>query len=130
MSTPAAEAVSETGKSDVRPRREVIHRHSWLVRLTHWINALTIFIMVGSGLNIFNAHPRLYWGQYGADADRAFFELGATGSEDDPRGFAALLGHRIGTTGILGVSAGSDGDPLIQGFPSWSTLPSWRDLAT
>jgi thiosulfate reductase cytochrome b subunit len=53
----------------------VIRRHSWAVRLTHWINALTIFIMVGSGLNIFNAHPRLYWGQAGADFDKPFLVL-------------------------------------------------------
>jgi thiosulfate reductase cytochrome b subunit len=82
MSTPAAEpvpdlAVPDSGKRRARPRREVIHRHAWLVRLTHWVNALTIFIMVGSGLNIFNAHPRLYWGQAGADHDKAFLALHA-----------------------------------------------------
>ncbi|MGA9365942.1 MAG: cytochrome b/b6 domain-containing protein, partial [Steroidobacteraceae bacterium] len=66
MPTPVTEAVPETGKHHARPRREIIRRHSWAVRLTHWINAITIFIMVGSGLNIFNAHPRLYWGQAGA----------------------------------------------------------------
>jgi thiosulfate reductase cytochrome b subunit len=32
--------------------------------------------MVGSGLNIFNAHPRLYWGQAGADFDKPFLALG------------------------------------------------------
>jgi Ni/Fe-hydrogenase b-type cytochrome subunit len=73
--TPDAEAMPETEKRHARPRREVIHRHFWLVRLTHWINALTIFIMVGSGLNIFNAHPRLYWGQAGADFDKPFLAL-------------------------------------------------------
>lgn len=82
MPIPAAEAVStealsKGGNAANRRRREVIHRHAWLVRLTHWINALTIFIMVGSGLNIFNAHPRLYWGQAGADHDKAFLALHA-----------------------------------------------------
>jgi len=75
MSTPAAATASETGKRHARPRREIIRRHSLPVRLTHWINALTIFIMVGSGLNIFNAHPRLYWGQAGANFDKAFLAL-------------------------------------------------------
>ena len=74
--TPAAEAVSESEGRGTRPR-EVIRRHAWPVRLTHWINALAIFIMVGSGLNIFNAHPRLYWGQAGADFDKPFLALGA-----------------------------------------------------
>jgi len=75
MPTPPAQAVSERVKRTAHPRREVIRRHSWPVRLTHWINALTIFIMVGSGLNIFNAHPRLYWGQAGANFDKAFLAL-------------------------------------------------------
>jgi thiosulfate reductase cytochrome b subunit len=79
MPNPTAEAVPERVpervKRPARPLREIIRRHSWLVRLTHWINALTIFIMVGSGLNIFNAHPRLYWGQAGADFDKPFLAL-------------------------------------------------------
>ena len=76
MPTPPAEAILESGSRPAQARREVIRRHAWPVRLTHWINALTIFIMVGSGLNIFNAHPRLYWGQAGADFDKAFLALG------------------------------------------------------
>jgi Ni/Fe-hydrogenase b-type cytochrome subunit len=75
MPTPTAKNVSATRKAHTRPRREIIRRHSWAVRLTHWINALTIFIMVGSGLNIFNAHPRLYWGQAGANFDKPFLAL-------------------------------------------------------
>ena len=122
---PAAPTLTAAGAG-----RRVIHRHRVTTRIWHWVNLVALTILLMSGLNIFNAHPRLYWGQFGADSDRPFLELGAQGSEDDPRGFAEILGHRIGTTGILGVSAGPDGDPLIQGFPSWSTLPSWRDLAT
>ncbi len=32
-------------------------RHHWVVRVTHWINAIALTIMVGSGLRIFNAYP-------------------------------------------------------------------------
>ncbi len=32
-------------------------RHHWVVRLTHWVNAVALFVMVGSGLRIFNAYP-------------------------------------------------------------------------
>jgi len=63
--------------ADAEPGREVIHRHAWPVRVTHWINALTLFILLGSGLNILNAHPRLYWGQKGSDFDHAFITLHA-----------------------------------------------------
>jgi Ni/Fe-hydrogenase b-type cytochrome subunit len=33
-------------------------RHHWIVRVTHWVNAVALTIMVGSGLRIFNAYPR------------------------------------------------------------------------
>ena len=53
--------------SSARPNRgrEVIYRHTILVRLTHWLNALIIVLLVGTGLSIFNAHPQLYWGVAG-----------------------------------------------------------------
>ena len=47
----------------------VIYRHRIATRLWHWANAVTIFIMIGSGLTISNAHPHLYWGNYGANPD-------------------------------------------------------------
>ncbi len=33
-------------------------RHHWIVRVTHWVFAWAFIIMVGSGLQIFNAYPR------------------------------------------------------------------------
>ena len=55
-----------------------ILRHALATRMWHWVNAVSVFILLGSGLGISNAHPRLYWGRYGAnfefmlplDADR------------------------------------------------------------
>jgi thiosulfate reductase cytochrome b subunit len=32
-------------------------RHHWIVRATHWVNAIALTLMVGSGLRIFNAYP-------------------------------------------------------------------------
>jgi Ni/Fe-hydrogenase b-type cytochrome subunit len=32
-------------------------RHHWIVRVTHWVNAVALTVMVGSGLRIFNAYP-------------------------------------------------------------------------
>jgi Ni/Fe-hydrogenase b-type cytochrome subunit len=52
-----------------------VYRHRVTTRLWHWLNALTIFIMIGSGLGILNAHPRLYWGEYGANFDRPWLTL-------------------------------------------------------
>ena len=55
-----------------------IYRHRLPTRIWHWTNAITLLIMLMSGLMIFNAHPRLYWGSYGANADYAWLEIGAT----------------------------------------------------
>jgi Ni/Fe-hydrogenase b-type cytochrome subunit len=32
-------------------------RHHWIVRVTHWVNAVALVVMIGSGLRIFNAYP-------------------------------------------------------------------------
>jgi thiosulfate reductase cytochrome b subunit len=52
-----------------------IYRHRLPMRLWHWINAVTVIVMFMSGLMIFNAHPRLYWGHYGANNDAAWLVL-------------------------------------------------------
>lgn len=49
-----------------------IHRHRLATRLWHWVNAVAVVILIGSGLMILNAHPRLYWGRYGANFDHAW----------------------------------------------------------
>ncbi len=53
----------------------LIFRHRLSTRLWHWVNAVTVIVLIMSGLTISNAHPRLYWGQYGANADAAWLEL-------------------------------------------------------
>lgn len=53
-----------------------IYRHRLPTRLWHWVNALCLYVLFSSGLGIFNAHPRLYWGEYGANFDPAWLELG------------------------------------------------------
>jgi thiosulfate reductase cytochrome b subunit len=42
--------------------RIAVYRHPLLVRITHWINALCLLVLLLSGLQILNAHPALYWG--------------------------------------------------------------------
>jgi len=56
----------------------MVHRHALITRIWHWINAATLLIMVMSGLMILNAHPRLYWGEYGANPDHAWLEFAET----------------------------------------------------
>ena len=42
--------------------RIAVYRHPLPVRLTHWLNALCLLVLLLSGLQILNAHPALYWG--------------------------------------------------------------------
>jgi thiosulfate reductase cytochrome b subunit len=68
-----------------KPRRgELVRRHRLSTRLWHWINAVTLVIMLMSGLMIFNAHPRLYWGHYGANADHAWLVIDTGGGRAFP----------------------------------------------
>ena len=56
------EATLPTAAVDARPARR-IYRHRLPVRLMHWINVVCLTVLLMSGLNIFNAHPALYWGR-------------------------------------------------------------------
>ena len=56
--------------------RPVVYRHGLPTRIWHWLNAAVILVMLMTGLMIFNAHPRLYWGQYGANPDYSWLQIG------------------------------------------------------
>lgn len=72
-----------------------IRRHALTTRLWHWINAVAIFILIGSGAMISNAHPRLYWGEYGANFDHAWLELPKFASWFTiPAGYNLAIGRR------------------------------------
>ncbi len=63
---------------DAEPVRggELVKRHRLATRIWHWVNAVAIIVMLMSGLMISNAHPHLYWGQYGANLDQPWFSIG------------------------------------------------------
>jgi thiosulfate reductase cytochrome b subunit len=46
-----------------------------------------------------------------------------------PVGITTVLGHRFATTGVLGVSE-EGGQATVRGFPKWTTIPTYQDLAT
>ena len=50
-------------------------RHSALVRITHWIVALSFSGLLVSGIAILLAHPRMYWGETGAVGTPSLFDL-------------------------------------------------------
>ena len=107
-----------------------MRRHSGLVRICHWINALAFSLLVMSGLQIFNAHPSLNFGST-TDFDHPGFALRAVERDGDiVKGETVALGRDFNTTGLLGASRGQDGTLEPLGFPEWATLPSIEDLAT
>jgi thiosulfate reductase cytochrome b subunit len=112
-----------------KPKREIIYRHTRVVRITHWINAIALFFLLASGMQIFNAHPALYWGQEGFSyAPRAILQMRAEPVNGQLRGITHIGGAKFDTTGVFGYSE-HWGQMENRGFPSWLTMPSWRDLA-
>ncbi|MEW6352684.1 MAG: cytochrome b/b6 domain-containing protein [Pseudomonadota bacterium] len=106
-----------------------MYRHTLPVRLTHWINVLCLFILLMSGLQIFNAHPALYWGER-SDRDKALLAMQAKRADSGELiGVTTILGREFNTTGVLGVSTDAEGNILRRGFPTWATLPGPQWLA-
>lgn len=105
--------------------RRLVYRHRWPVRLWHWLNALGVIALLMSGLMIFNAHPRLYWGKYGANTDCAWLQIGSVGEE----GRLTVGRHYLVTTGVLGRWRDPAGNIQRRAFPWWATIPSSYSLA-
>ena len=103
-----------------------VKRHRVSTRVWHWVNAVTILVMLMSGLMILNAHPRLYWGESGANSDYAWLEIGSTTNQ---MGFLRIGSLRVETTGLLGYRTEANGQANRRAIPGWATIPSNYDLA-
>jgi thiosulfate reductase cytochrome b subunit len=110
------------------PPRQLVPRHSALVRITHWVNVFCFSLLLMTGAQIFNAHPRLYWGEYGADNDHAWLSVDSLQSGGHWRGAVRLGSLTFESTGLLGAS-NENGALAPRGFPAWLTIPSYQDLA-
>lgn len=119
----AVPSVTEQAVSSVSSS-EQIYRHRLPVRISHWLNVPFLIILIMSGLQIFNAHPALYWGDR-SDRDQALLSIraGQTAS-GDMKGITTVLGYSFETTGVLGYS-----DGMRRAFPAWATIPSAKWLA-
>ncbi len=109
-------------------KREIIYRHSGAVRITHWLNALVLLVLLMSGLQIFNAHPALYLGPK-STFDAPVMAMAAVQEGDSAKGVTMVLGHSFDSTGVFGLATDSDGNLDERGFPWSVTLPGHRDLA-
>jgi Thiosulfate reductase cytochrome B subunit (membrane anchoring protein) len=89
---------------------------------------LTILLM--SGLNIFDAHPALYWGKSSYTGQGPVLVIGANMTpEAGIHGITRVFGREFDTTGVLGASKDRDGDLTNRAFPWWLTIPDNRWLS-
>jgi thiosulfate reductase cytochrome b subunit len=102
-------------------------RHPLIVRLSHWLNALCLLVLFMSGLQIFNAHPALYWGKT-SDFDHPILSMTAVDTGSGLKGTTQIGAWHFNTTGTFGASD-VEGYPTARGFPDWITLPGPQWLA-
>jgi thiosulfate reductase cytochrome b subunit len=127
--TSASPPVAVAAGSASGSARTLVLRHTVLVRITHWINVLCLTLLLMSGAQIFNAYPRLHWGESGADFDPAAIEIESRHDAQGWHGVFRIGAVSIPSTGVLGASKeGSSLQP--RAFPAWLTIPSYRDLGT
>jgi thiosulfate reductase cytochrome b subunit len=120
LATPAAP--TDAARSERR-----FYRHRLPVRVMHWINVVCLTILLMSGLNVFNAHPALYWGQESTFA-KPWVSFRARETPAGPIGVTTIAGREFVTTGVLGLS-NFEGRPHARAFPAWATIPSAQWLA-
>ena len=108
------------------PNGPLVYRQRLVTRITHWIWAVSLFFLMLTGLQIFNAFPSLHIGlESGFDYDNAIFAIGAREVGGEVRGVTQIFGAEFDTTGFLGVSGGD-----VRAFPAALTIPSTQSLAT
>ena len=116
-----------TAERAARPAKVLVYRHALATRVTHWLNVIAISFLLMSGLQIFNAHPALYWGAR-SHFDQPWLAMDMAEKAGQPIGVTTFAGQRFETTGLFGYS-GKPGMREPRGFPAWATIPSYRDLA-
>jgi len=113
--------------SDASSAQVLVYRHAVVTRITHWINLLALVVLLASGLQIFNAHPALYWGDTARFA-HPWAQMTTGEKAGKTIGVTTVGGAAFETTGLFGYS-GKPEAMEARGFPAWATLPSYRSLA-
>ena len=108
------------------PHGPLVYRQRLLTRITHWVWAVSLFFLLLTGLQIFNAFPSLHIGaESGFDYDNAILKIAAREVDGELQGVTQVFGTSFDTTGVLGVSNGE-----ARAFPAALTIPSTTSLAT
>jgi thiosulfate reductase cytochrome b subunit len=108
--------------------RLLVYRHPAVVRITHWLNLLSLVVLLLSGLQILCSHPAFYWGETARFAAPFAAIVSEIGPQGEPRGLLTAPGVRLDTTGLLGASRNAEGLMTSRAIPHWLTLPRELDL--
>jgi len=128
MDLSAPGAPSRVEAAPVVPGRVVV-RHSVTTRLTHWVGALALVLLVMSGFAIFNAAPYLDASDYSDPGRRVLAIDGSDAPGGAHVGTTKIFGHSFTTTHVLGYTDDGQGGETARAFPGWITFPAYQDLA-
>ena len=77
-------------------------RHTFLVRVTHWLMTLAFVALLVTGLEIVVSHPRFYWGEVGNDNTPTLFKISIPASRNlVPTGYGYVLPDQNGWSRYL-----------------------------
>jgi thiosulfate reductase cytochrome b subunit len=81
-------------------------RHTAIVRVTHWITALSFLALLITGIEIVISHPRFYWGENGNVLTPALFSFPIPSSRATvPTGYGYVLPDQNGWSRALHFQA-------------------------
>lgn len=77
-------------------------RHSFLVRVTHWLTTIAFLLLLLTGLEIVVSHPRFYWGEVGNVNTQPLFKIPIPSSRHlVPSGYSYVLPDQNGWSRYL-----------------------------
>ncbi|HEY0799144.1 MAG TPA: hypothetical protein VGD50_08335, partial [Candidatus Baltobacteraceae bacterium] len=107
----------------------LVYRHSVTTRITHWLTALAVLVLVMSGLQIFNAASYLDASDKTDPAHRVLSIDGGQTASGANIGTVTIFGHTFVTTHVLGYTDDGMGGETERAFPGWLTFPGYQSLA-
>lgn len=102
-----------------------VYRYALLTRVSHWLWFVAFVVLIGSGLQIFNASPNLDASDKSDPARRVL----AIGSPAGGVGTTTLFGHTFVTTNWLGWTGDGMGTRGPHAFGAFITIPGYKDLS-